>query len=92
MMETMFERTPDYFNFLSFLFREKLKFGFGFTTDFLVFERWKVANDGGVYNTLTDNHYHVLAQCFGKSDKGQPKSRLLPCLYTTYALLKTTSG
>ena len=28
----------------------------------------------------------TLAQCFGENYKGQPKSYLLPCLFSTYAL------
>ena len=39
----------------------------------------------------THYNYHVLAQCFRESHKVQPKSYLLPCLYTTYALLITNS-
>ena len=56
----------------------------------LAFVLHSPAHDG-VCNALTDNHYHVLAQCSRESHKGQPKYYLLPCLYTTYALLKSNS-
>ena len=92
----MFERSPDYFkqfckNFRFFLFREKTKFGATFPTDLVMaFGLHSPAHDG-FCNALTDNHYHVLAQCFGENQKGQPKSYLQPCLYTNYALLISNS-
>ena len=92
----MFERSPDYFKqfrkkFRYFLFREKPKLAVDFSTDMvLAFGLHSPAHDG-FCNALTDNHYHVLAQCFGESHKGQPKSYLLLCLYTTYALLISNS-
>ena len=88
----MFERSQDLFkqfrkNFRFFLFREKPKLGVNFPTDMVMaFGLHSPAHDG-FCNALTDNDYHVLAQCFGESQKGQTKSYLLPCLYTTYALL-----
>ena len=56
----------------------------------LAFGLHSPAHDG-FCNALSDNHYQVPAYCFGESHKGQPKSYLLPGLYTTYALLISNS-
>ena len=96
MAEATFERSPDYFkqflkHFRFFLFREKAKLGVDFQTDMvLAFGSHTPAHDG-FCNALTNKHYHVLAQCFEESHKGQPKSYLLPCLYTTYGQLISNS-
>ena len=45
----------------------------------------------GLCKALPDNHYHVLAECFGEKYKGQPKRYLFPCFYSTYALLIANS-
>ena len=88
----MFERSPDYFrqfrkNFCFFLFKEKPKAGLDFPLDVVISIGLHSPVHGELCNALPDNHYHVLSQCFGENYKGQPKSYLLPCLYSTYALL-----
>ena len=96
MVEAMFERSPDYFkqfrkNFRFFLFKEKPKAGVDFPLDVVISIGLHSPVHDGLCNALPDNHYHVLAQCFGENYKGQPKSYLLPCLYSTYALLIANS-
>ena len=77
--------------FASFYSEKNPNLRVDFQTDMvLAFSLHSPAHDG-FWNALIDNHYHVLAQCFGESHKGQPKSYLLPCLYTTYALLISNS-
>ena len=92
----MFERSPDYFkqfrkNFRFFIFKEKPKAGVDFPLDVVISISLHSPVHDGLCNALPDNHYHVLAQCFGENYKGQPKSYLLPCLYSTYALLIASS-
>ena len=80
---------PQKFRF--FLSREKPELGDDFRTDMvLAFGLHSPAHDGFCY-PLTDNHYHVLAQCFGEIHRGRPKSYLLPRPCTTYALLISNS-
>ena len=72
MVETMFERSPDYFekSFVSFCL-EKNPNSIDFQNDMvLAFGLHSFTHDG-LCNALTDNHYHVLAQGFGESHKGQ---------------------
>lgn len=96
MVEAMFERSPDYFkqfrkNFRFFLYKEKPKVGVDFPVDVVISIGLHSPVHDGLCNALKDCHYHVLAECFGESYKGQPKSYLLPCLYSTYALLIANS-
>ena len=91
----MFECFPGYFKHFRKSFRFFLsgepKHGIDFPIDMVIaFGLHSLAHDGPC-NALTDNHYRVLATCFGESHKGQPKSYSLPCLYTTYALLISNS-
>ena len=83
MVEAMFERSPDYFkqfrkNFRFSLLREKPKLGVDFQSDMVLAFGLHSPTHDGFCNDLSHNHYHVLAQCFGESHKGQPKSCCCP--------------
>lgn len=92
MVEAMYERSPEYYkqfrkNFRFFIYKEKPKLGVDFPQNAVVSIGLHSPVHDLFCNALSENHYHVLAQCFSESYKGQPKSYLLPCLYTTYAQL-----
>ena len=86
----MFERSPGFLQQFRFIFfREKPKLGIDFPNDVVwAFGFHSLAHDG-FCNVHTDNHHHVLAQYFGESHEGQPKSCLLPSFYTTSSLLRS---
>lgn len=92
----MYEQSPDYFkqfrkNFRFFIYKEKPKQGVDFPQNVILSFGIHSPVHDVFCNALPEKHYHVLAQCFSENYKGQPKSYLLPCLYTTYALLISNS-
>ena len=86
MVEAMFKRSPCILKKFEKIFasfcseKKKPKLGIDFPNEMISsFGLHSLAQDR-LCNALTDNHYHVLAQCFGGSHKDQPKIYLLPCL------------
>ena len=53
------------------VFKEKLKFGFDFPTYFVLTINSDPLGNDVLCNAITDNHYHVIPQCFAESHKGQ---------------------
>ena len=74
----MFERSTDYFRhfrkYLRVFFKEKPKSDVDFSLVVVISIGLHSPVHGGPCNDLTDNHFHILAQCFGENFKGQPKS------------------